>query len=121
MTRRAFLATAAAIAPPLPAARSSLGVLLYSFGIRVKSEKGLADPLAFLAFCHERGGAGVQISLGRREDAEAAKVARRADALEMYVEGIVRAPADKADVERFDGEIRTAKACGADVVRTVMM
>jgi sugar phosphate isomerase/epimerase len=39
----------------------------------------------------------------------------------MYVEGIVRAPADKKDRERFEAEIRTARACGADVVRTVML
>jgi sugar phosphate isomerase/epimerase len=124
MNRRTFLAsalaTAAASARPA-APRTDLGVLLYSFGIRSRAEKTLADPLTFLAFCHERGAAGVQMALGRRDEKDAAKVRRRGDELGMYVEGTIRAPAGKEDVERFDAEIRAAKACGADVLRTVML
>ena len=39
----------------------------------------------------------------------------------MYVEGSARLPRDKADVERFAAEVRTAKECGAAVVRTVLL
>src|SRR5262245_52170925 len=125
MTRRAFLAAAAAATAgtvrAAPDKKTNLGVLLYSYGIRARGEKGFADPLAFLAFCHERGAAGVQLPLGRREDESSKKVKKRCADLEMYVEGIVRAPADKKDLERFTAEVRTAKACGAEVLRTVML
>jgi sugar phosphate isomerase/epimerase len=39
----------------------------------------------------------------------------------MYLEGSLRLPRDKADVERFAAEVRTAKACGATVLRTVQL
>jgi sugar phosphate isomerase/epimerase len=39
----------------------------------------------------------------------------------MHVEGSVRLPRDAADVERFAAEMRTAQACGARVVRTVLL
>lgn len=122
MTRRAFLAAAtASAAAAAPEKKADLGVLLYSYGIRARTEKNLADPLTFLAFCHERGAAGVQAPLGRRDAAQSAKVKKRGDELGMYVEGIVRAPAGKGDLERFAAELRTARACGAEVVRTVML
>jgi sugar phosphate isomerase/epimerase len=97
-----------------------MGVLLYSFGIRSRQAKGFSNPAAFAAFCRERGAAGVQVSLGRRDDAAGAKLRERCAELGVYLEGIVRAPRDEKDVERFEGEIRTAKACGAGVLRTVL-
>jgi sugar phosphate isomerase/epimerase len=125
LTRRTFLAAVAASTVGTVRAeterRTNLGVLLYSFGIRSRSEKGFSDPLAFLAFCHARGAAGVQVPLGRRDEEYAARVKKRCAELGMYVEGIVRAPVDKKDLERFAAEIRTAKACGAEVARTVML
>jgi sugar phosphate isomerase/epimerase len=125
VTRRVFLAAAAsAAAGGLRAEapkKTKLGLLLYSYSIRSRAVKGFAEPLAFLNFCHERGAAGVQLPLGRRDAKESTRVRKRAEELEMYVEGIVRAPADKKDVERFAEEVRTARACGADVLRTVML
>ena len=113
ITRREFAAASAAglgaLAPAAdPPPRSGLGVVLYSYGIRAAAERarGFSDPLAFAEFCHARGAAGVQLPLGTRTDAEAKKL---------------RAPADEKDVARFENEIRTAAACGADVVRTVML
>jgi len=126
LTRREFVAAAAVGVASLgraaqaPPAKVGMGVLLYSFGIRTRQEKGLSDPAAFAAFCRERGAAGVQVSLGTRDDAAAAKLRERCAELGVYVEGIVRAPADEKDADRFEAEIRTAKACGADVVRTVL-
>jgi sugar phosphate isomerase/epimerase len=97
-----------------------MGVLLYSYGIQSRQEKGFSDPATFAAFCRERGAAGVQVSLGTRDDAAAAKLRDRRAEMGVYLEGIVRAPRDEKDVERFEAEIRTAKACGAEVVRTVL-
>src|SRR5262245_16337723 len=127
VTRREFLAASAGLAtlgaasaePP----RAGLGVLLYSYGIRAAAEKdkGFSDAAAFVEFCHARGAAGVQVSLGNRTEADAKKLRGRCAELGMYLEGIVRAPTDEKDVERFEGEIRAAVACGADVLRTVML
>ncbi len=124
LTRRSFLAAATAAVGTVGAEshpRTDLGIVLYSFGIRARVEKGIADPLAFLAFCHARGAAGVQVPLGRRDAEYAGRVKKRCAELGMFVEGIVRAPVDKKDLERFESEIRTAGACGADVVRTAML
>jgi sugar phosphate isomerase/epimerase len=125
VNRREFLAASAAGVVGLGAdvPRPGLGVLLYSYGIRAAAEraKGFADPAAFAAFCRDRGANCVQVPLGSRPDAEAKKLRDGLGELGVAVEGIVRAPADEKDTDRFDAEIRTAAACGADVVRTVML
>lgn len=126
-TRREFVASAAALsgiavsAAEPPAAKTNLGILLYSFGIRARAEKGFTDPLAFAAFCRSHGAAGVQVPLGIRDAADAGKLRDRCGELGIYLEGIVRPPADKSDLERFEAEIASAKACGAEVLRTVML
>jgi sugar phosphate isomerase/epimerase len=126
-TRREFVASAAGLsgmavsAAEPPAAKTYLGVLLYSFGLRARAEKGFTDPLAFVEFCHARGAAGIQAPLGVRDAAYAGKLRHRCGELGIYFEGIVRPPADAGDVERFEAEIASAKACGAEVLRTVML
>ena len=126
LTRREFMAASTVGVASLGMAtesrptKSGMGVLLYSYGVRSRQEKGFSDPVAFAAFCRERGAAGVQVPLGTRDDASAAKLRDRCGELGVYLEGIVRAPIEQKDSERFVAEIRTAKACGADVVRTVL-
>ena len=130
MTRREFLATGAgaiatsahAAGDPPPAA--NLGLLIYSYGIRARAEKdrGFGDPVRFLSFAHSRGANAVQVSLGTRAGDEAAAVRRAADKLGVAVEGIVNPPGEgKTDQDRFAAELAAAKACGAEVVRTVML
>lgn len=127
MTRRDFLATS--IAPAIaagedPPPAANLGLLLYSYGIRAKAEKdrGFADPVRFVAFAHSRGANAVQVSLGTRTGDAAAAVRRVADKLGMAVEGIVNPPAEnRTDQERFAAELAAARACGAEVVRTVLL
>jgi sugar phosphate isomerase/epimerase len=130
-TRREFLAACAAAAPALltsPLARAAeparveLGVVIYSYGIRGSDkESHFNDPLTFLDYCHGLGAAGVQTALGARDEAYTAKLRARAEEYRMYVEGSSRLPREKGDVERFAAEVRTAKECGAAVVRTVLM
>ena len=126
MTRRDFLATgvaAVAAAGDSPPA-AGLGLLLYSYGIRAKAEKdrGFSDPERFIAFAHSRGANAVQVSLGTRTGDDAAAVRRTAEKLGVAVEGIVSPPADeRADRDRFAVELAAAKACGASVVRTVLL
>ena len=121
-TRREALATGGALLtgtfahaqadPP----RTRMGVVIHSYGFRK-----FADPLAFLDYCRSIGAGGVQTMLGNRDDAFAAKLQEFTTTHKLFVEGSISLPKDKADVDRFANEIRTAKRCGADLFRTVLM
>ncbi|MBO0697156.1 MAG: sugar phosphate isomerase/epimerase [Zavarzinella sp.] len=122
--RRTFLTAslagvARAVADEPRKGRGSLGIVIHSYPIRSR-EKGFADPLRFLEFCRERGADGVQLALGR-DAAAARELGDAAEKHGMYVEGSIRPPRDKADLERFETEIKTAREAGATVVRTVML
>jgi sugar phosphate isomerase/epimerase len=129
LTRRNFLAGAAlgaaarAVAADSPPA-VDMGLVIYSYGIRARAEKGrgFAEPANFLAFAKERGASAVQVPLGAGSVADAAALRPAAEKAPVYLEGIVSPPADGgAKLERFAAELATAKACGAGVVRTVML
>lgn len=98
-----------------------MGVVVHSYGLRRAADKAFADPLAFLDHCRAIGAGGAQAALGTRTDEEAAKVRAFAQKHKLFVEASVALPKDKADVDRFVAEVRTAKRCGADVFRTVLM
>jgi sugar phosphate isomerase/epimerase len=98
------------------AARASVGVVIHSYAIR-----HFDDPLSFLDHCRELGAAGMQTSLGVRDDAYADKLRAFAERHKLYVEGSIALPRDEAGVERFTSEVRTAKRCGATLFRTVLM
>src|SRR5437016_1407672 len=95
----AALLAGAAAPPP---ARSRLGIVLYSYSIRARAEKdrSFADPLHFVAFCHERGADGVQLPLGVRDARYLGALRARLDRLGMYLEGSVRPPRGKSDLDR---------------------
>jgi sugar phosphate isomerase/epimerase len=130
--RRQFLAAAAALplAPALAAAfgadgRKHLGVVQYSFALRLSAERaagktGLADPLTFLEHCHELGAGGMQIGLGRRDAEYVTTLRKKAEAHAMDLEGTIRLPKDDADCERFTAEVRCAREAGMKVLRTVL-
>ncbi|MSR53902.1 MAG: sugar phosphate isomerase/epimerase [Gemmataceae bacterium] len=124
--RRDFLAASAAmIAGTLhadePARKSggSFGIVIHSYSYRAR-EKGFTHPANFLAFCRERGADGIQISLGQLADEEAKALRAEAEKQHMYVEGSIRPPKDKADLDRFEKDLLTSKLCGANVLRTVL-
>jgi sugar phosphate isomerase/epimerase len=114
-----LLARADQPSPP----RSPLGVVIHSYWIRRGADKGRGfdDPLTFLDYCRTLGAAGVQTSLGVRDDAYAAKLQDLLATHKFYLEGSIALPRDEADVERFTAEVRTAKRCGATLFRTVLM
>ncbi|MGQ9590311.1 MAG: sugar phosphate isomerase/epimerase family protein [Planctomycetota bacterium] len=128
MDRRAFLIAAGGVAlfarraPGRERARSRLGIAVYALGnrIRARPAEGLDDPLEFLQRCRDLGAGGVQIALGVRDDASAARLRERAEADGMFVEGIVKLPAGRSELERFEAEMRTAARAGARVARTVL-
>jgi sugar phosphate isomerase/epimerase len=106
-----------------PNPRQRLGVVVYSYGIRRGAEpKGpLQDPLGFVEHCRKIGAGGVQIGLGNRDADYAARLRQRVEAAGMYLEGMVRLPTDQREVEGFEREIATARACGATVVRAALL
>jgi sugar phosphate isomerase/epimerase len=137
LTRREMLAACAATVPalaglpsragpPADAPRPRLGVVAYSFTIRLAADRaagtpGLADPLAFVEHCHRLGAGGVQVGLGERDREYTARLRDKLDTYRMYLEGVVRLPKDRADVDRFAAEVRTAKEAGAAVLRTARL
>jgi sugar phosphate isomerase/epimerase len=88
---------------------------------RKRGETGLADPLAFLEQCRRVGAGGMQFALGVREKDYTAKLRQKLEAEGMFLEGIVRLPHDRADVDRFAAEVRVAQEAGARVIRTVLL
>lgn len=136
LSRREWLAASAALSVGAGARagagagaepRGALGLVIHSFAVRggLKSNtpdaQAFSEPLRFLEHARSLGAAGIQVGLGQR-DREAAELIRdRAVAAGMYLEGIVSLPRDEADCDRFSAELQTARWCGAEVIRTVML
>lgn len=106
--------------------RKRLGIASYSYHLRLAAERGrgqtgLADPITFVEHCHKLGAGGVQTALGTRDTAYLAKLKETVASAGMFLEGQVRLPKDRSDVDRLDAEVRTAKEAGVTVLRTVML
>jgi sugar phosphate isomerase/epimerase len=123
------IAAAEEIRNPQSAIRNptKLGICTDSYALRRREDRNLrapgarfTDPLRFLAYCHERGAGGIQLDLGRREEAYARKLQQQAQDWGMFVEASMGLPRDPADVERFDAEVTAVQNAGVTVIRTVM-
>lgn len=123
MNRRTFFKTAAAggaafvsahAGPPAPAEapRTSLGVVAYSFSPRSGSESALG----FLEYCHSLGAGGVQVELDSLAEEYAAKIRRRAEELEMFVEVLANLP-ERGDTGHFEATVAAARRAGAVCLR----
>jgi sugar phosphate isomerase/epimerase len=110
---------AAEAAVRLPEGR--FGVLLYSYGIRARQEPKFREPDQFATFARGQGFGGVQMPISVRPSADCHVLRDHFERINSYVEGIVNPPHDPADADRFDAELRTAKECGASVLRMVML
>ena len=139
MNRREMLAlTAAGVSASLAAAsgglfgqetpeRKRLGLCIYCLGIRNRAEKArdrqsdFFDPLRFLEHGHALGAGGIQVPIGSRDEAYAARLGAKAASYGMFVEGIAGLPKDRAGVERFEAEVRTAKRAGVGAIRVVII
>jgi sugar phosphate isomerase/epimerase len=103
--------------------KSRLGIAAFSFSIRLRAERsrrmkdGLNDPLGFLDYCHEIGAGGIQTNIGIRDEDYARRLRRRCEDYDMFVEGSISLPKKAADVEQFEGALRTARQAGAKVIR----
>ncbi|HID75587.1 MAG TPA: sugar phosphate isomerase/epimerase [Planctomycetaceae bacterium] len=107
--------------------RSGLGLVIYCCSIRQRLERGrpggadLADPLQFLKHARRLGAGGIQTPLGARDRQYTARLRSEAERWGMFIEAIGRLPSGAADVERFEAEVRTARHCGAQAMRVVML
>ena len=123
----AMLGPAGRLLGSTSAERTPLGVCVYCLGIRSRAERArgtptdFTDPLSFLEYCRQLGAGGIQVPLGTKDEAYTAKLRRRAEDHGMFIEGILGLPRDRADVERFEAEVRTAKRAGANVIRVVII
>ena len=137
-SRREFLAACAGAIPALAGEsprggegnaddQPSLGVVIHTYSGRVAADRArggsnrLDDPLNFLEYCHAMGVRGVQVAIGVRDSAYSERLAKRAAAYGMYLEGIVRLPRNRTDMERFRDEVGTAFLAGARVLQTTLM
>jgi len=105
---------------------SRLGIAQFSYSARLRSDRSsqaqgrLADPLNFIDHCHKVGAGGIQMNIGARDRDYAAKLRRKAEGYDMFVEDSVSLPRQPSDVERFEAALRTAKQAGAKVIRTAI-
>jgi 3-oxoisoapionate decarboxylase len=134
-TRRQILARSAAALPVLGAwmkanaaadvTKHHLGIASDSFANRRAAERGrpggFTDPRVFLDHCHALGAGGIQVDLGARDRSYCAALRARVEESQMYLEGSIRLPRDRADAERFTREVDTAREAGVQVIRTVML
>jgi sugar phosphate isomerase/epimerase len=130
-TRRGLLAAGAAslLGPTVRAlraaggARPRMGIVIHSYTIRhsLDKERRFEDPLTFLAHCQSLGAGGAQLSLGVRDDSYCDQVREFVAARGLFLEASIALPRDRGDLARFIAEMRTAKRCGVNVFRTVLM
>lgn len=114
MTRRAFMASAAAAASALAAggARTSLGIATTCF----MTTRRFRDAYDFLEYAVTIGAGGVQTGLASFEPDYLRKLRKRADDQGMYLEVVIGLP-QEANSERFERTVAAASELGARCVR----
>lgn len=130
MNRRTFLASSVAgwAAASLgsadaPQAGAGMGLLVYSYGLRARAEakREWTRPEAFLAFAQQRGANAVQLPIGIRSTEDCHTLRRWTEQQGLALEGILTPPKTPADLDRIAAELRTARECGVNVLRIVML
>jgi sugar phosphate isomerase/epimerase len=116
-----LIASAAVGRQPTASPKPKMGVVIHSYGLRQSADRAFAEPLKFLDYGRSLGTGGVQTGIGTRTDAEADKLSGFLAEHGLFLEGSIALPKDKADAERFAAEVKSAKRCGVDLFRTVLM
>jgi sugar phosphate isomerase/epimerase len=101
--------------------KSRVGVCIYSYHLRGRSDRSFYEPMNFLEYCYGIGAGGIQAAIGARDEEYTGKLRSTAEEYGMFVEGISGLPVDDGDVERFEAEVVAAKNAGAEVIRVVVM
>lgn len=137
MTRRSMLAACASACPALAvhpgagagaaAPADSLGLVIHSFPVHQAQDpakdtpRAFADPIRFVEYCRNLGVRCVQVGLGIRDKPYVQRLRDAAQAGGTQLEGITALPQNERDLERFEAELSTARAAGAEIVRTVTL
>ncbi len=102
-----------------------LGVDMNSYGIRWSNSAPPAarfkNILEMLDHCQQLGAGGIQARIDAWDNDFAGKVRAKLESSQMYLEGQVGLPREQAEVARFDSIVRSAKAAGASILRTVSL
>lgn len=138
ITRRQFVMSAAGAcgavaigvfsspAPASPARSPAFGLAINVFDMRRAADLAagrkpdISDPWEFLKECQRLGADGIQGPLGVRDAVYTTRLQRFAEEHGLYIEASIPAPREAADVERFENEVVTAQAAGAQLARTVI-
>jgi sugar phosphate isomerase/epimerase len=80
----------------------------------------ISDPVNFLNEARELGAAGIQGPLGVRDEGYTRRLRKLADDAGLFIEASVMPPHDDSQADRFENELKTAKAAGVTVARTVL-
>jgi 3-oxoisoapionate decarboxylase len=118
-------------APALRAAdgliRKRLGIGMHSYGFHWKAAKErhpkarFSDALEFLQYARQLGAGGVQVTMGAKDSAYAAKLRAAAEGSGMYFEAQTTLPRQSSEMAQFETDVRLAKEAGADVMRTALL
>lgn len=137
MKRRKFVTTTSAgtlamALPVLPTFSSVMeenrfGVAEASYVMRwyrkMASEKypPFLNAMEMVEHCGSLGFGGVQVGIRKWDTDFCKKLRKRAAALDMFIEGQIRLPKTKDDLDRFNDDIKAAKEVGIDVIRTACL
>ena len=103
-----------------------MGIVTYALAIHRRHawtgrHQGMSPAIALLEESRRLGAGGVQVNLGGQDLPHLHDLRKRAERYGMHMETIVRPPSKEGDLDRFEREIRNAKAAGATVARTVII
>ena len=139
VSRRAFMKTSAlsglallanpgdVLSSALTISRSAMGVAMASYanrwGAPVENSKipGFENALQVLQHCESIGAGGVQVGARNWSDDFTGKVRDFREKKGLYLEGSIRLPQDKVDLDRFTTETRNSMEAGATILRTVCL
>ena len=101
-----------------PSEHRGLGIVIYTFQVSQRNGWGgryqqLSPALAFLEESHLLGAGGIQCPLGPQDSSRAAELRRQAEKYGMFVEAILNFPSRPEEVDRFEEQVKTARAAGA--------
>ncbi|MHC4996803.1 MAG: sugar phosphate isomerase/epimerase family protein [Planctomycetota bacterium] len=102
-----------------------MGVCTASYGHRLRNDSEkyprFQNSLDMMRHCHTIGAAGVQVGVRGWQGDMAGKVRDLREDFGMYLEGQIRLPQNRGDVDRFESEVRGAVEAGATILRTAML
>jgi len=122
----AVFAPSVALAADLPP-RKRLGIGMHSYGFHWRAARDksagakFSDALEFLRYAKQIGAGGVQVTIGAKDSAYAARLRNEAESSGMYFEAQSTLPKEPADVAQFETDVRLAKEAGAEVMRTALL